>query len=53
MRSRCSKACSRWRDIQVRDIMVPRAQMTVLSRDDDARRAAKTVVESAATRAFR
>jgi hypothetical protein len=34
-RSRCSKACSACADIQVRDIMVPRAQMTVLNRDDD------------------
>lgn len=37
-------------DIQVRDIMVPRAQMTVLNRDDDGDTLLKTVVESGHSR---
>ena len=37
-------------DIQVRDIMVPRAQMTVLSRDDPSDVLLKTVVESGHSR---
>jgi magnesium and cobalt transporter len=37
-------------DIQVRDIMVPRAQMTVLNRDDDAEKLLATVVESGHSR---
>jgi magnesium and cobalt transporter len=37
-------------DIQVRDIMVPRAQMTVLNRDDDGPTLLKTVVESGHSR---
>jgi len=37
-------------DIQVRDIMVPRAQMTVLNRDDDSDLLLKTVVESGHSR---
>jgi len=37
-------------DIQVRDIMVPRAQMTVLNRDDDAETLLKTVIESGHSR---
>jgi len=37
-------------DIQVRDIMVPRAQMTVLNRDDDSSVLLKTVVESGHSR---
>jgi magnesium and cobalt transporter len=37
-------------DIQVRDIMVPRAQMTVLNRDDDSELLLKTVVESGHSR---
>ncbi len=37
-------------DIQVRDIMVPRAQMTVLNRDDDSEALLKTVVESGHSR---
>jgi magnesium and cobalt transporter len=37
-------------DIQVRDIMVPRAQMTVLNRDDDSTALLKTVVESGHSR---
>jgi magnesium and cobalt transporter len=37
-------------DIQVRDIMVPRAQMTVLNRDDDSETLLKTVVESGHSR---
>jgi magnesium and cobalt transporter len=37
-------------DIQVRDIMVPRAQMTVLHKDDDSDVLLKTVVESGHSR---
>ncbi len=37
-------------DIQVRDIMVPRAQMTVLNRDDPSHVLLKTVVESGHSR---
>ena len=37
-------------DIQVRDIMVPRAQMTVLNRDDDGETLIRTVVESGHSR---
>jgi magnesium and cobalt transporter len=37
-------------DIQVRDIMVPRAQMTVLNRDDDGDTLLKTVIESGHSR---
>jgi magnesium and cobalt transporter len=37
-------------DIQVRDIMVPRAQMTVLNRDDDPEVLLKTVIESGHSR---
>jgi magnesium and cobalt transporter len=37
-------------DIQVRDIMVPRAQMTVLNRDDPSELLLKTVVESGHSR---
>jgi len=37
-------------DIQVRDIMVPRAQMTVLNRDDDPQLLLKTVVDSGHSR---
>jgi magnesium and cobalt transporter len=37
-------------DIQVRDIMVPRAQMTFLNRDDDGETLLKTVVESGHSR---
>ena len=37
-------------DIQVRDIMVPRAQMTVLHRDDESEVLLKTVVESGHSR---
>jgi magnesium and cobalt transporter len=37
-------------DIQVRDIMVPRAQMTVLNRDAESRELLKTVVESGHSR---
>ena len=37
-------------DIQVRDIMVPRAQMTVLNRDDPSALLLKTVVESGHSR---
>jgi magnesium and cobalt transporter len=37
-------------DIQVRDIMVPRAQMTFLNRDDDSEVLLKTVVESGHSR---
>ena len=37
-------------DIQVRDIMVPRAQMTFLNRDDDSNVLLKTVVESGHSR---
>jgi magnesium and cobalt transporter len=37
-------------DIQVRDIMVPRAQMTVLHKDDDSEVLLKTVVESGHSR---
>jgi magnesium and cobalt transporter len=37
-------------DIQVRDIMVPRAQMTVLNRDDESENLLKTVVESGHSR---
>jgi len=37
-------------DIQVRDIMVPRAQMTVLNRDDDSDVLLKTVIESGHSR---
>jgi len=37
-------------DIQVRDIMVPRAQMTVLNRDDESGVLLKTVVESGHSR---
>jgi magnesium and cobalt transporter len=37
-------------DIQVRDIMVPRAQMTVLNRDDESDVLLKTVVESGHSR---
>jgi magnesium and cobalt transporter len=37
-------------DIQVRDIMVPRAQMTVLNRDDDGETLLKTVIESGHSR---
>ncbi len=37
-------------DIQVRDIMVPRAQMTVLNGDDDSDTLLKTVVESGHSR---
>jgi len=37
-------------DIQVRDIMVPRAQMTFLNRDDDSNLLLKTVVESGHSR---
>jgi hemolysin (HlyC) family protein len=37
-------------DIQVRDIMVPRAQMTVLNRDDEPEVLLKTVIESGHSR---
>jgi magnesium and cobalt transporter len=37
-------------DIQVRDIMVPRAQMTVLNRDDESDLLLKTVIESGHSR---
>jgi magnesium and cobalt transporter len=37
-------------DIQVRDIMVPRAQMTFLNRDDESAALLKTVVESGHSR---
>jgi magnesium and cobalt transporter len=37
-------------DIQVRDIMVPRAQMTVLNRDDESEILLKTVVDSGHSR---
>ena len=37
-------------DIQVRDIMVPRAQMTVLNRDDESGLLLKTVVDSGHSR---
>ena len=37
-------------DIQVRDIMVPRAQMTVLHKDDESAALLKTVVESGHSR---
>jgi magnesium and cobalt transporter len=37
-------------DIQVRDIMVPRAQMTVLNRDDESELLLKTVIESGHSR---
>jgi magnesium and cobalt transporter len=37
-------------DIQVRDIMVPRAQMTVLNRDDESGVLLKTVIESGHSR---
>jgi magnesium and cobalt transporter len=37
-------------DIQVRDIMVPRSQMTVLNRDDDGDTLLKTVVDSGHSR---
>jgi magnesium and cobalt transporter len=37
-------------DIQVRDIMVPRAQMTVLHRDDESEVLLKTVIESGHSR---
>jgi magnesium and cobalt transporter len=37
-------------DIQVRDIMVPRAQMTFLNRDDDSATLLKTVIESGHSR---
>jgi magnesium and cobalt transporter len=37
-------------DIQVRDIMVPRAQMTVLGRDDEGETLLRTVVESGHSR---
>jgi len=37
-------------DIQVRDIMVPRAQMTVLNRDDESDVLLKTVIESGHSR---
>lgn len=37
-------------DIQVREIMVPRAQMTVLNRDDDGPTLLRTVVESGHSR---
>jgi magnesium and cobalt transporter len=37
-------------DIQVRDIMVPRSQMTVLNRDDDSDLLLRTVVESGHSR---
>src|SRR6185369_10999080 len=37
-------------DIQVRDIMVPRAQMTVLNRDDESEVLLKTVIESGHSR---
>ena len=37
-------------DIQVRDIMVPRSQMTVINRDDDGDTLLKTVVESGHSR---
>ena len=37
-------------DIQVRDIMVPRAQMTVLNRDDDPQLLLKTVIDSGHSR---
>jgi magnesium and cobalt transporter len=37
-------------DIQVRDIMVPRAQMTVLNRDDESEMLLKTVIESGHSR---
>jgi magnesium and cobalt transporter len=37
-------------EIQVRDIMVPRAQMTVINRDDDPEELLKTVIESGHSR---
>ena len=37
-------------DIQVRDIMVPRAQMTVLNRDDESELLLRTVIESGHSR---
>src|SRR5262245_23121008 len=37
-------------DIQVRDIMVPRAQMTVLNRDDEPDVLLRTVIESGHSR---
>ena len=37
-------------DLQVRDIMVPRAQMTVLNRDDESEVLLKTVIESGHSR---
>jgi len=37
-------------DIQVRDIMVPRAQMTVVHRDDESETLLKTVIESGHSR---
>ena len=37
-------------DIQVRDIMVPRAQMTVLNRDDESEVLLRTVIESGHSR---
>jgi magnesium and cobalt transporter len=37
-------------DIQVRDIMVPRAQMTVLNRDEDSETLLRTVVDSGHSR---
>jgi magnesium and cobalt transporter len=37
-------------DIQVRDIMVPRAQMTVLNRDDESEELLRTVIESGHSR---
>jgi magnesium and cobalt transporter len=37
-------------DIQVRDIMVPRAQMTVVNRDDESGRLLATVIESGHSR---
>ena len=37
-------------DIQVRDIMVPRAQMTVLNRDDESGVLLRTVIESGHSR---
>src|SRR6185295_2210822 len=37
-------------DIQVRDIMVPRAQMTVLNRDDESQVLLRTVIDSGHSR---
>ena len=49
-RCRCSKGVLEVADLQVRDIMVPRAQMVFVRRDDPASRILPTVVESGHSR---